>query len=87
MDRKILARELAKLMIYYPHPPRSPEEAEVLTKMWAEDLECVTDKEFAAAISKVRRRSRFFPNPAEIIEQVRADRPRPPEPTLEELRR
>lgn len=58
--------------------PRRPQpEIEALAAIWARDLPPeLTDGQFARAMSEVRRRSRFWPTLADVL-QAHAQRPRP----------
>ena len=63
----MIQREVAKLSIAYPYPERGDAELEVLTDMWVEDFEGMSDGEFVERVKAHRRRSRFFPTSHDLL--------------------
>ena len=94
----LIRKEIAKLDVYYPHRSRTAHEMEALSRMWAEDLDGMSDARFIECVKEHRKRSRWFPTGADIIAigreiagRVKALEWKPPEgerfvPTAEDIK-
>jgi len=80
LTRQMVLKELATLSILHG-ASKSPEELAVLADIWAEDLGHLSGGDFINAVKVARKRSRFFPVPADILEahkELMAHRPERP---------
>jgi hypothetical protein len=59
---------IAELLLYYPNANISPDYADALADMWFEDMGSMDPVRFKKAVQITRKGSRFFPVPAQIIE-------------------
>ena len=62
-----IRQEVAKLNAYYPSS-KSAEELEVISRMLTEDLEYMTDENFLECGRISRRRGKWFPTAADLLE-------------------
>lgn len=67
MNKEIIKKELARLAVYYPQAKRSPDEIEILTDMWEEDIGHLAPDRFRECINIHRKRSSFFPVCADLL--------------------
>lgn len=80
--------ELLKLSANYPNP-KTEDELQILANLWLEDFSHISEEIFLEAIKLHRRRSRFFPTIADVLEcyqDVVRNTPKPmalPEPMNE----
>jgi hypothetical protein len=58
--------QIAILSVYYTYPERSKLEQDALASLWCEDLERITDDEFLCALKIWRKKSPYWPTPADI---------------------
>jgi len=59
--------ELLKLSANYPNP-KTQDELQILSNLWLEDFSHIAEEIFLEAIKLHRRRSRFFPTIADVLE-------------------
>ncbi|WP_027186599.1 hypothetical protein [Desulfovibrio inopinatus] len=65
-NRATIAGEIAKCSLLFPK--RSNAELEALTALWGEALDDLTDDELVFACAMARKRCKFWPTPAELLE-------------------
>lgn len=61
-----IQRELIRLCLVYPNPPRGTDELRELAKIWHQDID-MTDADLLAAIQDHRRSSPWFPTVHDVI--------------------
>ncbi len=65
-NRATIAGEIAKCSLLFPK--RSNAELEALIGLWAEALDLLSDNEFVQACMAARKKCKFWPTPAELLE-------------------
>ena len=70
-SKQQIVRNLSILAITYPSFKFSPAELEILTGVWCEVMQGVSDEDFCKACLEHVRESKFFPSPAEVLERVK----------------
>lgn len=67
-NQEVVHEELVKAFVAYPQAQRCPEELPVVLALWTEGCEDLADSILTRAMAAHRKRSKFFPTVAEIIE-------------------
>ena len=68
--KRKIHKVLLGLNLFYTHAAYSADGIEALVKYWDEDLHDIPDYVLDEAVSKVRRRSEFFPNTAQVRKEA-----------------
>ena len=82
LTTQTILRELTPLIVLYPEAGHNGASIEILAEQWADllsdDDEDVSEAEFLWAIRRAKKRCKFFPKVADIMEGVNEYRERPP---------
>lgn len=88
LSNQTILREMKPLLVLYPEAGHNGASLEILAEQWADLLadEDVSEDEFCWAIRRAKKRCKFFPKPADIMEGVGEYRHNPP-PTVDAAHR
>lgn len=88
LNAQTILRELFPLLVLYPEAGHNGNTISVLAEQWRDLLadEDVSEPEFLWAVRRAKKKCRFFPKPADILEGVNEYRERLPD-RVDEARR